>query len=72
MIKPPAKYRCARCSHRVSKTDPACNHCGWDVDLAIARDAAKTFTRRRRRYYWLQFVENIKDIGRVFLGKKPK
>ncbi len=72
MLKPPAKYRCAKCNHRVGVKDASCGHCGWNVDLIVARSAAKHFKRRRRRYYWLQFVEGLKDFGRMFLGKKPK
>jgi hypothetical protein len=47
--KPVALYRCAKCKHRVEQTQAQCLHCKWTVDLALAREEAELYQRKRSR-----------------------
>ncbi|HLX61282.1 MAG TPA: hypothetical protein VKX17_08380 [Planctomycetota bacterium] len=55
MPKEVARFRCAKCNHRLSEDQPRCGHCGWEVNLELARakaaavEAKRAGARARRR-----------------------
>jgi len=42
-----ARFRCAKCSHRLTEDQSRCAHCGWEVDRELARAKAAAVEAKR-------------------------
>jgi len=41
------RFRCAKCNRRLRESQAHCFHCGWTVDLALARENAAAVEAKR-------------------------
>lgn len=41
--------RCPKCKRRLTEAEVLCDGCGWDVDPALAREAALVHRRQRQK-----------------------